>query len=1047
MRKLLPVLLALCLVRVASGQLAPSLSCTTTAGPTQIGVNYSDTCTASGGLPPYTWSISSGALPAGLTATNPDNADYLISGTPTTAAVYNYTVQVSDSLSLTAEQNYAGTVFGINGISPTSVAAGQPGFTLTVNGAGFGSDSVVNFNGNALTPPPANITPTQITVTVPMNLTTLAGTYSVTVTSGGATSNAATIILTPTITSLSPNTATAGGPSFTLTVIGTGFQSGATVTFNGTTLSTIVANPAQLTASIPASLIASTGTFSVTVTSAGVLSNAVSFTVGPPPSISSISPTSVAVGNPTFTLSVNGSNFGSGSSVSFNGNSLTATVVSSSQVTASVPTTLVANTGTFPVTVTSGGVPSNAVNFTVNAPTVTSIDPTTVTAGGPQFVLTVDGTNFINGSVVLWTESGATTILTANYVSSTELTTSVPSALIAAPGTIQITVKTNNSTSNGQTLTVVAGPALNSIDPNTITAGFGAFNLTANGTGFASGAAINWNGNPLTTAFQSPNELTATVPANLVASAGTAQVNVSSGGAASNTLTFTIVLAPTISSITPDAVTAGTGDVSLTVNGSGFASGASVKWNGNPIGTVFVGASQLTATVPASDVAHPGTAHVTVSSGGVSSNAVTFTIVAGPALTSLSPNSTTAGSPAFTLTVTGTGFASTATVLWNGSSSLSTTFHSATQLTATVPANLIASPGTASVTVKSSGVSSNALNFTVVAGPSLTSLSPTAITAGTGAGLGAATGCPASVGAVGTLTINGSGFASGAAAEWNGQALTTNVVNATQLSACVPKALVQGYGAIAITVVQGHSTTNALQISLLLPAVSLTGLQSTSAPTQNLEVGIQLASATPTALQGTLQLSFSSDAPGLPAGYVDPGLQFSSGGTTLTFTVPAGASSATEGAIQQGTVEGNIVVTLTGLTSAGTNVLPSAVSGTVAIPPLPPVITAGSAQITNLTSSGFDVVLTGYSVTRDMTTANFSFTASAGTAFTGSTTFSVPVSSAFSAWFDSSQGQSLGSMFELTVPFTISGPTSVLGSVSVTLTNSVGTSAAESASP
>jgi len=92
------------------------------------------------------------------------------------------------------------------------------------------------------------------------------------------------------------------------------------------------------------------------------------------------------------------------------------------------------------------------------------------------------------------------------------------------------------------------------------------------------------------------------------------------------------------------------------------------------------------------------------------------------------------------------------------------------------------------------------------------------------------------------------------------------------------------------------------------------------------------------------------------------------------------------------------------------------------------------------------VVLSGYSVTRDMTTANFSFTAAAGTAFAGSTTFAVPVGPLFTTWYDSAAGQENGSMFLLTVPFTISGPTSVLGSVSVTLTNSVGTSTSESAS-
>ncbi len=371
---------------------------------------------------------------------------------------------------------------------------------------------------------------------------------------------------------------------------------------------------------------------------------------------------------------------------------------------------------------------------------------------------------------------------------------------------------------------------------------------------------------------------------------------------------------------------------------------------------------------------------------------------------------------------------------WNATA-LTTTFVSATQLTAPVPANLISNASTVSVTVKSGGVTSNASPFTVVSGPTLSSLNPSTVAAG---------------GAAFTLTVNGTGFASGGAVNWNGQPLTTTFVSASQLTASVPSSLIQSYGTAQITVVSGGATTNALPISLGVPAITLTGLQSTSAPTQQLQVGIQLASATPADLTGTLQLSFSTTAPGVPAGYIDPALQFAAGGTSLSFTIPAGSTSISPlsgGTIQQGTVEGTITVTLTSLTSGGTSVLPSSsVTASVAIPPLPPVITAGSAQITNLTATGFDVVLTGYSTTRDMTTANFTFTAAPGTQFSGPATFSVPMDSLFSTWFSSQAGQTNGSAFLLTVPFTLSGDSGVLQSVSVTLTNSVGTSVSASAS-
>ncbi len=304
---------------------------------------------------------------------------------------------------------------------------------------------------------------------------------------------------------------------------------------------------------------------------------------------------------------------------------------------------------------------------------------------------------------------------------------------------------------------------------------------------------------------------------------------------------------------------------------------------------------------------------------------------------------------------------------------------------------------------------------------------------------------PRALTAAGTLTINGSGFAAASTAQWNGDALITTVVSSTQLTACVPAGFIKGYGTAAITVVSGAKTTNAVQIALALPSVTLTGLQTTSAPTQALTVGVQLGAAAATALTGTLTLSFSPNAAGVSSGYMDPALQLSSGGTSLNFTIPAGASSVTAGTLQQGTVAGTITVTLSGLTANGANVLPSAVTGAVTIPQAAPVITAGSVQITNLTSSGFDVVLTGYSTSREMNTATFTFSAASGTQFSGTTTFPVDVSSAFTTWYSSTSSQPEGSLFMLTVPFTISGPTTVLGSVSVTLTNSIGTSAPVSA--
>jgi hypothetical protein len=69
-----------------------------------------------------------------------------------------------------------------------------------------------------------------------------------------------------------------------------------------------------------------------------------------------------------------------------------------------------------------------------------------------------------------------------------------------------------------------------------------------------------------------------------------------------------------------------------------------------------------------------------------------------PSIAALSPPSMAAGSPAFTLTVNGTNFSSTAMVNWNGAAQ-STTFVSANQLMMMVPAAAIANSGSVAVTV------------------------------------------------------------------------------------------------------------------------------------------------------------------------------------------------------------------------------------------------------------------------------------------------------------------------------------------------------------
>src|SRR5579884_3315961 len=267
----------------------------------------------------------------------------------------------------------------------------------------------------------------------------------------------------PVIYTLSPNSANVGSSNVTVTVNGKNYDGGAVVNWNGAALSTAFLSSTQLTATIPASDLTVGGVFHVTVTDNSITSNTAFFTVkNPVPSTSSISPTSAYVGSGSFTLTVNGSNFGPGSVVYWGNNALTTTFVSGSQLTASVPASDTANVGTASITVfnpSPGGGTSNAQTFTINSvpsPVLSKISPTSVLAGGPGFTLTVTGSGFINTSKVDWTAGGSTSVLSTTYVSSTQLSASVPASLIASAGSAKVVVSTPGAgTSSSKTIKIL----------------------------------------------------------------------------------------------------------------------------------------------------------------------------------------------------------------------------------------------------------------------------------------------------------------------------------------------------------------------------------------------------------------------------------------------------------------------------------------------------------------------------------------------------------------------------------------------------------------
>ena len=189
------------------------------------------------------------------------------------------------------------------------------GTAVTITGTNYAAGATVTFGSTAAT----NVTvvnSTTITATTPAGS---AGATTVTVTNttgrSGSLSSAFTYVAPPTVSSISPISGVpAGGTPITIT--GTNFAAGATVTFGGTAATNVtVVNSTTITATTPAG---SAGAVTVTVTNSNGLSGSLAsgFTYVVPPTVSSVSPNNGSTAGGT-SVTITGTNFAAGATVTF----------------------------------------------------------------------------------------------------------------------------------------------------------------------------------------------------------------------------------------------------------------------------------------------------------------------------------------------------------------------------------------------------------------------------------------------------------------------------------------------------------------------------------------------------------------------------------------------------------------------------------------------------------------------------------------------------------------------------------------------------------
>jgi hypothetical protein len=335
---------------------------------------------------------------------------------------------------------------------------------------------------------------------------------------------------------------------------------------------------------------------------AGATAGTVALVISPP-TLTSVSPAAAPVGT---AVTLTGTGFTWATEVRFNAAVQPVfTIVSDTQITTTVP----ASAATGPVqVVTAGGTATSVSHFVViPPPTLTGVAP----GSGPVgTAVTLTGTGFTWATAVRF---GGVAQPTFTVVSATQITTTVPAG--AASGPVQVVNPAGTATS-AASFTVIPPPTLTGVSPTSGPVGTA---VTLTGTGFTWATLVRF-GATAQPAFTvvSATQITTTVPTG--ATTGAVQV-VNPAGTATSAATFTVIVAPTLTSVSPPS---GLPDAPVVLAGSGFSGASSVRFNGVPAVFFVINDAQVTAYVPVTATTGPVEVQAP---GGTVTSAVAFTVV------------------------------------------------------------------------------------------------------------------------------------------------------------------------------------------------------------------------------------------------------------------------------------------------------------------------------------------------------------------------------------------------------------------------------------
>ncbi|MFA6365253.1 MAG: dockerin type I domain-containing protein [Candidatus Paceibacterota bacterium] len=414
-------------------------------------------------------------------------------------------------------------------------------------------------------------------------------------------------------------------------------------------------------------------------------------------------------------------------------------------VPATSDTVIIATTGAGSVNIAANVTQTAAGSVTINSGAVLTMSGGTITFGA--LTINSGGSATLNRNTTIRGITNVTGNL--NFTSATARTITFTGAVILNSGAVwnEATANTfainddftNNATTftastgthsfggvthiiSGSTATIIPGTATFT-GPYTNNGIFSAATLSAVG-----GTAILTNNGTVTvsTALSGSGGFTQGTTGVFNFNGATIAATTFSASAAGNTVNYTGA-AQTVRAVAySNLILSGSGAKSMAA-GTSVTSNLSISPTGSATASVAAGQNLTINTLTLGGVGTVSGTWGSTSSSATNKNNTYFAATTGiltvsvstanpvPTTTSISPTSTTAGGSQFTLTVNGTNFVTNSLVYWNGSAR-TTTFVSATQLTATIPANDVAAVGTASVTVVNptpGGGTSNAQVFTI----------------------------------------------------------------------------------------------------------------------------------------------------------------------------------------------------------------------------------------------------------------------------------------------------------------------------------------------